>query len=184
MWFVLLCPQKKIGSNLCMDTGLALVRESAPCAGIEGDVDSALTCQVTVPNSHVGTEVQDDTVPPVRANPSVLRREPLSAPHVAPTTDGSGSSVVVSSSTTGALGSAAATSSGSSTLQSASPSSAPTRPSTRLQHGIWKPKTYTDGTVWYGLLTSFDEPMHEALGNDRWKNAMDKEVDALRKNNT
>jgi hypothetical protein len=103
---------------------------------------------------------------------------------VAPTADGSGSSVAVSSSTTGALGSAAATSSGSSVLQSASPSSAPTRPITRLQHGIWKPKTYTDGTIWYGLLTSFDEPMHEALGNDRWKNAMDKEVDALRKNNT
>jgi hypothetical protein len=65
------------------------------------------------------------------------------------------------------------------------PSSAPTHPSTWLQHGIQKPKTYTDGTIRYGLLTSSDEPSseHEALGDDRWKNAMDKEVDALQKNN-
>jgi hypothetical protein len=65
------------------------------------------------------------------------------------------------------------------------PSSAPTHPSTWLQHGIQKPKTYTDGTIRYGLLTSSDEPSseHEALGDDRWKNAMDKEVDVLQKNN-
>jgi hypothetical protein len=40
-----------------------------------------------------------------------------------------------------------------------------TRPVTRLQHGIQKPKTYTDGTVRYGLLAGLDEPtnLHEAL---------------------
>jgi hypothetical protein len=39
------------------------------------------------------------------------------------------------------------------------------RPSTRLQHGIRKPKLYTDGTVQYGLLTSSGEPQNhnEAL---------------------
>jgi hypothetical protein len=40
--------------------------------------------------------------------------------------------------------------------------------------------------VRYGLLTSTAEPhsVHEALGDDRWRIAMNKEVDALRKNNT
>ena len=33
-----------------------------------------------------------------------------------------------------------------------------TRPKTRAQSGIRKPKTYTDGTVRYGLLTENSEP--------------------------
>jgi hypothetical protein len=43
------------------------------------------------------------------------------------------------------------------------------RPSTRLQHGIQKPKLYTDGTVRYGLLTSSGEPQNhnEALQDDK-----------------
>jgi hypothetical protein len=43
----------------------------------------------------------------------------------------------------------------------------PVRPSTRPQHGIRKPKVYTDGTIRYGLLTSSGEPNHldEALGD-------------------
>jgi hypothetical protein len=38
----------------------------------------------------------------------------------------------------------------------------------------------------YGLLMSTDEPnsVHDTLRDDRWKNAMNKEVDALQKNNT
>jgi hypothetical protein len=62
----------------------------------------------------------------------------------------------------------------------------PVRPSTRLQHGIRKCKVYTDGTIRYGLLTSFGEPNHldETLGDSRWKSAMDQEYNALLKNNT
>jgi hypothetical protein len=62
----------------------------------------------------------------------------------------------------------------------------PAHPSTRLQHGIRKPKIYTDGTVCYGLLASTGEPSdhHEALGNSQWKNDMDKEFSALLKNKT
>ena len=63
---------------------------------------------------------------------------------------------------------------------------APQRPKTRSQSGISKPKTYTDGTVRYSMLTSTGEPrdVHEALGDDRWLKAMEEELGALHKNNT
>jgi hypothetical protein len=55
-----------------------------------------------------------------------------------------------------------------------------------LQYGIWKPKVYIDGIIWYGLLTTTGEPEHhhEALGASWWKLAMDHEYNALVKNNT
>ena len=51
------------------------------------------------------------------------------------------------------------------------------RPMTRLQAGIRKPKVYTDGTIRYGFFTSSGEPqnINEALGDNNWKNAMDLE---------
>lgn len=60
------------------------------------------------------------------------------------------------------------------------------RPQTRLQGGIRKPKVLSDGTVRYGCFTSSGEPqtLHEALGDDNWKHAMDIEYDALIKNKT
>jgi hypothetical protein len=62
--------------------------------------------------------------------------------------------------------------------------SAQTRLGTRLQHGIQKPKVYTDGTIRYGLLASSGEPPnhHEALGDSIWKLAMDHEFEALLRN--
>jgi hypothetical protein len=59
-----------------------------------------------------------------------------------------------------------ATGSSSTQLHSAAPAE-PARLRTRLQHGIRKPKVYTDGTVRYGLLTSSGEPnnLDEALGD-------------------
>jgi hypothetical protein len=76
--------------------------------------------------------------------------------------------------------------SGSSALTPTAISLAPTRPATRLQHGIHKPKSYTDSTVWYGLFTSTGEPQDhiEALSDDRWTSAMDNEMHALHKNET
>jgi hypothetical protein len=60
------------------------------------------------------------------------------------------------------------------------------RPGTRLQHGIHKPKTYSDGMVRYGMFTSSNEPQdhHEALGNAKWRKSMDDEYSALLKNET
>jgi hypothetical protein len=63
----------------------------------------------------------------------------------------------------------------------------PERPQTRLQHGIHKPKTYTDGTVRYGHLgDAYKEPtnLHDELSNPHWKNTMDHEYSALMKNKT
>jgi histone deacetylase 1/2 len=69
----------------------------------------------------------------------------------------------------------------------ASPSVPPPseRPRTRLQHGIRKPKVYTDGTVRYGhLAVASEEPssLNDALSDPNWKHAMDNEYSALMKN--
>ena len=44
------------------------------------------------------------------------------------------------------------------------------RPTTRLQHGIRKPKIYTDGSIKYGFLTAIGEPqnLEEALHDKNW----------------
>jgi hypothetical protein len=62
----------------------------------------------------------------------------------------------------------------------------PAHPSMHLQHGIRKPKVYTDDTVQYVLLASSIEPRdhQETLMDARWTFAMDKEFDALQKNQT
>jgi hypothetical protein len=63
---------------------------------------------------------------------------------------------------------------------------APTRPHTRLQGGIRKPKIYIDGTIKYSFLATFEEPhnLEDALGDKNWKQAMDEEFGALVKNKT
>jgi hypothetical protein len=62
----------------------------------------------------------------------------------------------------------------------------PPCPNTHLQQGIRKPKIYMDDTVRCGLFTSSGEPHNhqEALGDPRWKSAMDLEYDALMKHQT
>ena len=64
----------------------------------------------------------------------------------------------------------------------------PARPTTRLQHGISKPKVRTDGTVrWCQLApTSSDEPssIAEAQGDPKWVAAMNLEHQALLRNKT
>jgi transposase InsO family protein len=62
------------------------------------------------------------------------------------------------------------------------------RPVTRLQHGIQKPKTRTDGTVRWCMsaLASAEEPgsLDEALHDRDWARAMESEHQALLKNKT
>jgi histone deacetylase 1/2 len=68
------------------------------------------------------------------------------------------------------------------------PDSPPPRHATRLQHGIVKPKRYTDSTVrWCTLVTSStSEPttVAEALADPRWAEAMNSEFEALKRNKT
>jgi hypothetical protein len=62
----------------------------------------------------------------------------------------------------------------------------PPKPATQLQHGIRKPKQYTDGTIRYGLLTTSSEPTshHEAMALPHWKTTMDNEFSTLLNNIT
>jgi hypothetical protein len=71
----------------------------------------------------------------------------------------------------------------------AAPSAVPPMPNrltTCSQSGIRKPKTYTNGTMRYGLFTSIGQPQNhsEAMGDTRWKLAVDSEMNALKKNET
>jgi hypothetical protein len=65
---------------------------------------------------------------------------------------------------------------------------APMCPITRLQHGITKPKTYTDGAIRWGMMSTVhgEEPVsvEEAFQDERWVQAMNSEYQALIKNNT
>jgi hypothetical protein len=60
------------------------------------------------------------------------------------------------------------------------------RPHTRLQSNICKPKTYTYGTVHYACLDDSGEPENllEALKHEKWKSVMDEEYQALLNNKT
>jgi hypothetical protein len=62
------------------------------------------------------------------------------------------------------------------------------RPVTKLQHGIHKPKVYTDSTIHWGLLgtCTTGEPgsVDEAFGDQKWVAAMDNEHQALLQNKT
>jgi len=66
--------------------------------------------------------------------------------------------------------------------------SSPRRPTTRAQHGIHKPKTYTDGTVCWGMFGASvpEEPklVEEAFHDSRWVEAMNAEHNALIQNKT
>jgi hypothetical protein len=59
---------------------------------------------------------------------------------------------------------------------------------TRSQHGIHKPKSYTDGTVRWGMSMTYgtEEPtsVTEALRDKKWVDAMNSEHQALLKNKT
>jgi hypothetical protein len=59
-----------------------------------------------------------------------------------------------------------------------------TRPRTRLQDNIVKPKKFTDGIVHYdklGLISTREpQSLQDALSDEHWKKAMDEEFLALK----
>jgi hypothetical protein len=128
----------------------------------------------------------------VPASPFLHEQESSVGRHTSPAADSMGSSVLLPSG--GEILLTSGISSGSSDMHDSGSAASATgviphvaaRPSTRLQHGIRKPKLYTDGTVRYELLTSSGEPQNhnEALQDDKWKKAMDDEFGALQKNRT
>jgi hypothetical protein len=67
------------------------------------------------------------------------------------------------------------------TLAPISSTASPARNETRLHHGIRKPKVYIDGTIRYEFFSASGEPQHhhEAMSDQRWKNAMDNEFGIL-----
>lgn len=67
---------------------------------------------------------------------------------------------------------------------SSMPPPQPQRPATHLQHGIRKPKAYSDGTIRYANLITSDESsgISEALSSPQWKEAVDAEFSTLMKN--
>jgi hypothetical protein len=75
---------------------------------------------------------------------------------------------------------------GAAVASSASPP--PQRPATRLSKGIHQPKVYIDGIVRWDMYVavSTGEPtsLNQALSNKDWVATMDKEHEALLKNNT
>jgi hypothetical protein len=75
---------------------------------------------------------------------------------------------------------------GNSETSAISPNKIPACPGNRLQHGIHKPKVYTDGKIRYSFFSASGEPQHyqEALSDQRWKAAMDTEFGALLRNQT
>jgi hypothetical protein len=133
--------------------------DEGPCSSAQSVVDPI---QISAQ-----TAIEDPKADlPIPASPFSHEQESSVDRHMSPAADSMGSSVLLPSGGEILLASA--------------------RPSTRLQHGIRKPKLYTDGTVRYGLLTSSGEPQNhnEALRDDKWKKAMDDEFSALQKNRT
>jgi hypothetical protein len=59
-------------------------------------------------------------------------------------------------------------------------------PRTRLYRKVFNPKIYKDGTIRFGILAATGEPqtLSEAMNDDKWRQAMKEDYDALMDNKT
>jgi hypothetical protein len=159
----------------------ATLGESAPGSSPDG---AAPFSAVGAPSLSAATGSAGSTVPPPGSSAAMGQHhhaaEGLHQPQPDPVED---LSMTALGSAVAAAGSCAATS-----AEPPEPAATLQRPATRLQHGIVKPKIYTDGTVRWGMATTFPngEPstVAEALENPRWKQAIQDEYTALMKNGT
>jgi hypothetical protein len=172
-------PQAASPEPAVKQSALDRVPDSSPRAAAG---ESCLAPECTTPAASRGPteQLRFNPVEPRGSTPSSppVPPPPVASP-VAPTDGGQPSATSIGSQ---AADRAAGTPAGSSAPPAEEPvpappgSSAPasTRPTTRLQHGIRKPKTYTDGTVRYGHLTTLGEPesVADALGKSQlaWGN--------------
>ena len=120
--------------------------------------------------------VEVDSVAPTSTSPAVPIPEPDSAPLIPPASSsaqiGSHGSVVPPHAHESSVPGGSVVASSPRRLPASPPgmrrqihAPIPIRPQTRLQNNIRKPKTFTDGTVRYGLLSDVKEPcsLREAL---------------------
>jgi hypothetical protein len=126
---------------------------------------------------------------PAHEGESPSRSPPASAPHVPDAQNESASTSPSPSATTGPTNQRVPVSTVPPTgapLVSSIPDSEPQRHQTRLQSGIVKPKRMYDGMIRYSFFSATGEPnsVREALANSKWRQAMEAEFDALRKNQT
>jgi hypothetical protein len=179
--------EKNMGENHAgiQEENVFVAADGGPSSSARSDVDPVqISAQTTVEDPEA-----DLSIP---ASPFSHEQELSVGRHTSPAPDSMGSSVLLPSG--GEIPLASGISSRSGDMHDSGSAASATgviphvaaRPSTRLQHGIQKPKLYTDGTVRYGLLTSSGEPQNhnEALQDDKWKKAMDDEFGALQKNRT
>jgi hypothetical protein len=179
--------EKNLGENHAgiQEENVFAAADGGPCSSAWSDVDHV---QISAQ-----TAVEDPKADlPVPASPFSHEQESSVGRHTSPAADAMGSSVLLPSG--GEIPLASGISSGSSDMHDSGSAASATgvippmaaRPSTHLQHGIRKPKLYTDGTMRYGLLTSSSEPQNhnEALRDDKWKKAINDEFGALQKNRT
>lgn len=155
--------------------------------GADREVDSAADAMADPSQSSMGSVPSGPTLLPHGSDlAGSSAATPTPTPPASPLVESQGDPVEGGS---GVLSPGSPASSGSLSLPVATAAPAPpTRPSTRLQHGIVKPKVYTDGTVRWGMLGAIvpDEPrtVEEVFQDKRWVAAMDSEYEALMKNKT
>ena len=172
-------PASRIGS---LGIGSGVDRQPSPCMVTHADLPAAAV--LTEQNSN--SQANPAAVSPIRAaspSPAPVSSTtsiPPAPEDVPPAECGAPTSSGVPSSTA-VVPVAPSTSS-----ESDAPQGQQQRPNTRSWSGIVKPKRYTDGTVWYGMLCSTGEPedLQEALEDKNWRQAMHEEHSALLRNKT
>ncbi|XP_073358374.1 uncharacterized protein [Aegilops tauschii subsp. strangulata] len=178
------------GSQVTVSTGPALASPDARAPTSPGSSGPALAS----PGSRVSVSPGSVLGSPAAASPGLVMGSPAAGstgPTVlspAPTRPAS-----VSSSPTGSVSASSESDSPGPTPASSPQPAVALRPRTRSQHGIFRPKERTDGTVaWLAACmahTTADPtagPRHfqAALSIPHWRAAMEQEVQALHKNDT
>jgi histone deacetylase 1/2 len=183
----------KLSQNTVLDGQHFMCPLAGDSAAAEGDLPAEPEAPDAVSPSGSGELLSPSTAAPV-GHGSSMAGIPRSAPsttHAAAQTDQGRESA----SSAGSIGSVVPPESPgySTTASSAAPGVAPSNvshqgPVTRLQPGISKPKTYTDGIVRWGMSVSHspEEPtsVDQALRDKNWVAAMDAECQALEYNKT
>jgi hypothetical protein len=150
-------PQAATVASLCTTSALPSVPQSSsvcPAPGVDLVLSARATCVPPGVFPHaVSIEVGSSIVGAVPPGSSLV-------PHFSSATLDPSSTTVVPVGESTLVSSPAGTmgAPGSSVLVPDVVATVPHQPSTHLQHGIWKPKTYIDGTVHYGMFTSTREP--------------------------